>query len=164
MFCSVLCCFVLYCFALFMKIVPNKSMSQTIFDLIEWIKKWITYPSLGIGKGGQVNPTSKSLLSLTAPDGSWSPKFIAGTFPSMQDVLLEQSGAWPGSYTFIQLWCLNAFKEQHGLLSVNCELFRNADMAACNDYCSCFPLKFHVRLLNRALLIWKKGVGEEPYL
>lgn len=38
------------------------------------------------------------------------------------------------------------------------------NMAAGNDYFSSFPLKFHVCLLNRALLIWRKGVGEKPHL
>lgn len=37
-------------------------------------------------------------------------------------------------------------------------------MVAGNDYCSGFSLKFHVRLLNRALLIWRRGVGEAPHL
>ena len=36
--------------------------------------------------------------------------------------------------------------------------------AAGNDCCFSFPLKFHVPLLNRALLIWSKGIGEESDL
>lgn len=54
---------------------------------------------------------------------------------------------------------VNAFKVQHEVFCVNSSSVLTT--AAGNSYDSCFPLKFPICLLTKALLLWNKGVDGE---
>lgn len=113
-----------------------------------------------MGRVGQVSLTSKSTSSLNAPEESWRrPKFISWHFSQSAGLIVgtEWGLAW-------KLHIYPALKAR--MSSKSCmdfflwigSIFAMLNTAAGNDYCSWFPLKCHIHLLNRALLIWRKGV------
>lgn len=144
--------------------MPSKYMPQF---WVEWMNKEMSnLPKLVSGRGDQVSVTSKSVLSLMTPDESWRrPKFLSWHLSQSTWLIVrtEWSLAWKlHIHPAQKAWIPSKSSMDFSLWTGS--VFAMPNRAAGNDYCSCFPLKFHVRLLNRTLLIWRKGVGEEPHL